>query len=159
MVVPINLRSSHVFSQWLRLIDGAYMLAINRHARLWQIQVSVNDHNCGIGISSTFDTVLRRASPANPAVTVTRGKMWGTMGRRKMRGKRRLARFLLSAHLCGLGTRHSYDCDRNKNDQNSDWFSKQNNNCSRAPRFFVYFFVVTAWIRREKASFHVLWRT
>ena len=59
MVVPINLRSSHVFSQWLRLIDGAYMLAINRHARLLQLKVSVNDHNCGIGIWSIFNTVFR----------------------------------------------------------------------------------------------------
>ena len=43
------------------------------------------------------------------------------------------------AHLWGLGTRHSYDRDGNKNVPKSDWFSKQNNNCSRAPRarFFL----------------------
>ena len=35
MVVPvINLRSSHVFSQWPRLNAGAYMLAINGRERL-----------------------------------------------------------------------------------------------------------------------------
>ena len=59
MVVPINLRSSHGFSQWLRLIAGAYMLAINRYARLLQLLVTVNDHNCGIGISSIFNTVFQ----------------------------------------------------------------------------------------------------
>ena len=56
MVVPINLRSSHVFAQWLRLIAGAYMLAINRHARLLHFQVSVNDHNCGVAVFRRFST-------------------------------------------------------------------------------------------------------
>ena len=43
------------------------------------------------------------------------------------------------AHLWGLGTRHSYDRDGNKNVPKSDWFSKQNNNCSRAPRARFFF--------------------
>ena len=56
MVVPIDLRSSHVFAQWLRLIAGAYMLAINRHARLLHFLVSVNDHNCGVAVFRRFST-------------------------------------------------------------------------------------------------------
>ena len=59
MVVPIDLRPSHVFAQWLRLIAGAYMLAINRHARLLHFLVSVNDHMWCRGISSIFNTVFR----------------------------------------------------------------------------------------------------
>ena len=62
MVVPIDLRSSHVFAQWLRLIAGAYMLAINRHARLLHFLVSVNDHMWCRGISSIFNTVFRYLS-------------------------------------------------------------------------------------------------
>ena len=56
MVVPIDLRSSHVFAQWLRLIAGAYILAINRHARLLHFLVSVNDHNCGVAVFRRFST-------------------------------------------------------------------------------------------------------
>ena len=52
IIVPINSRSSHVSSQWLRLIFGVYMLEINKH-------VSVTDYECGIGISWIFDTVFR----------------------------------------------------------------------------------------------------
>ena len=59
MVGPIDLRSSHVFAQWLRLIAGAYMHAINRHARLLHFLVSVNDHMWCRGISSIFNTVFR----------------------------------------------------------------------------------------------------
>ena len=33
IIVPINSRSSHVSSQWLRLIFGVYMLEINKHSR------------------------------------------------------------------------------------------------------------------------------
>ena len=34
IVAPINLRSSHVFSQWLSLISGAYVPEINKHKRM-----------------------------------------------------------------------------------------------------------------------------
>ena len=37
-------------------------------------------------------------------------------------------------------------------------FNNQNNNFARASRFFVHFFSVTAWLRRENASFHFLQR-
>ena len=35
----------------------------------------------------------------------------------------------------------------------------QNNNFTRAPRFFVHFFAVAALLRRETSYFHVFWRT
>ena len=65
MVVPINLRSSHVFAQWLRLIAGAYMLAINRHARLLHFQVIVNDYNCGVAVFRRFSTRYWVRPPPN----------------------------------------------------------------------------------------------
>ena len=37
--------------------------------------------------------------------------------------------------------------------------NKQNNNFARASHFFVHFFAVFARLRRENASFHVLYRT
>ena len=36
---------------------------------------------------------------------------------------------------------------------------KQNNNFINYHAVFVRFFAVIAWLRRETASFHVLWRT
>ena len=37
-------RSSHVFSQCQRLISGAYMLEVNKHAREIQLKVNVTVH-------------------------------------------------------------------------------------------------------------------
>ena len=59
IVVMINSRS-YVFSQQLRLIAGAYMLEINRHAR-W-IQLHVLKRKCGIDISWVFDRVFANFS-------------------------------------------------------------------------------------------------
>ena len=52
-------RSSHIFSQCLRLISDEYMLEINKHVRWIQLQVNATDHRCGTGISSIFDTLFR----------------------------------------------------------------------------------------------------
>ena len=38
-------------------------------------------------------------------------------------------------------------------------FSNQNNNFTRASRFFVHFFAVTARLRLKNAQFHVVQRT
>ena len=47
-------KSSHVFSQCLSLISGAYMLEVNKHARWIQL------YNVLVfGISSIFGTVFR----------------------------------------------------------------------------------------------------
>ena len=43
----------------MRLISGAYMLEVNKHARWIQLKLNVTDHKCSIGISSIFDTVFR----------------------------------------------------------------------------------------------------
>ena len=51
-------RSSHVFSQCLRLLWCIRAWG-NKHARWIQLQVNVTDHKCGIGIWSIFDTVFR----------------------------------------------------------------------------------------------------
>ena len=50
---------------------------------------------------------------------------------------------------------------RQRERQKSNRFSIgwQNNNSTRASRFFVDFFAVTARLRRENNLFHVLWRT
>ena len=53
------------------------------------------------------------------------------------------------------------DGDGNENGRKAfliglDW---QNNNCTRASRFFVSFFAVVARLLRKTSCFHVLWRT
>ena len=49
--------------------------------------------------------------------------------------------------------------DRNENITKKSRFNKQNNAFACASCFFVYFFVVTTWLRRENVEFRVLWRT
>lgn len=51
--VSINLRSSHIFSQWLRLISWAYLLEISKHARWIQLYVSVTDQKCSTALVLT----------------------------------------------------------------------------------------------------------
>ena len=51
--VSINLRSSHIFSQWLRLISWAYLLEISKHARWIQFYVSVTDQKCSTALVLT----------------------------------------------------------------------------------------------------------
>ena len=49
---------------------------------------------------------------------------------------------------------------RNDDDkENAKKTKQQNNNFARASHFFVHFVAVTEGQRREKAAFHVLWRT
>ena len=49
---------------------------------------------------------------------------------------------------------------RQRKRQKSNRLNWQNNNSTRASRFFVHFFAVTARLRKtENALFHVLWRT
>ena len=43
------------------------------------------------------------------------------------------------------------DGDGNENGKKAIGLDKQNNNFARASRFFVRFFAVTAWQRRESA--------
>ena len=52
-------RSSHIFSQCLRLISDEYMLEVNKHVRWLQLSVNATDHRCVIGILSIFDTLFR----------------------------------------------------------------------------------------------------
>ena len=40
-----------VSSQCLRLISGAYMLGVNKHARWILLEVNVTNHKCSIGVS------------------------------------------------------------------------------------------------------------
>ena len=42
-------------------------------------------------------------------------------------------------------------CGRQQERQKNNLFNKPNNNFARASRFFVYFFPVFAWLRRENA--------
>ena len=56
----INSRS-YVFLQWLRLIAGAYMLEINKHARCIQLHV-FQKHKGGIDITWIFDRVFANFS-------------------------------------------------------------------------------------------------
>ena len=51
------------------------------------------------------------------------------------------------------------DGDDIENGTKAIGLDQQNNNFARASRFFVHFFAVTARLRRESASFHVLKRT
>ena len=65
MVVPINSRFSHIFSQQLRLIAGAYkyMLAIKKGEMITTLRErkieSLTDHKCSIySILLIFDIVF-----------------------------------------------------------------------------------------------------
>ena len=97
------------------------------------------------GVPSLFKMVYKRVRGwTSPGVEPLRRKrFWvkckGPWKGEKWEGSNVLPVLQRLAHLWGLGTRHSYDRDGNKNVQKSDWFSKQNNNCSRAPRarFFL----------------------
>ena len=51
------------------------------------------------------------------------------------------------------------DGDVNESCKKAMGLSWQNNNFTRASRFFVHFFAVTTRLRRENAQIHVLWRT
>ena len=58
-----------------------------------------------------------------------------------------------------LGSLSNDDSDVNENDKKAIVLDWQNDNSSRASRFFVHYFGVTARLRRETAQFHVLSRT
>ena len=58
-----------------------------------------------------------------------------------------------------IGSLGNDDGDVNESCKKAMGLNWQNNNFTRASRFFVHFFAVTTRLRRENAQIHVLWRT
>ena len=67
--------------------------------------------------------------------------------------------FLVAVAVVVAGSFSNDDGDGNQDVKKSNRFITQNNNFSRASRFFVHFFTVLARLRRENALLQVLWRT
>ena len=57
----------------------------------------------------------------------------------------------LHCHVTLIGSLSKDDGDVNENGKKAIGLDLQNNNFARASRFFVYFFAVTARLRRENA--------
>ena len=68
-------------------------------------------------------------------------------------------RILRDGVVIKIGSLSNGDGDDIENGTKAIGLDQQNNNFARASRFFVHFFAVTARLRRESASFHVLKRT
>ena len=58
-----------------------------------------------------------------------------------------------------IGSLGKDDGDVNESRKKAMGLNWQNNNFTRASRFFVHFFAVTTRLPRENAQFQVLWRT
>ena len=58
-----------------------------------------------------------------------------------------------------IGSLGNDDGDVNESCKKAMGLNWQNNDFTRASRFFVHFFAVTTRLRRENAQIHVLWRT
>lgn len=52
--VMTNWRASHIFSQWLRLISGAYLLELSKQVRWIQLYISVTDQKCSTALVLTI---------------------------------------------------------------------------------------------------------
>ena len=82
VILPIYLKSSHVFSQCLRLIACEYMLEINKHTRWIQLWVSTTNHKCSISL--IFNTIFWYLSMFE-VMNIWKSYMWTAEWRIKWR--------------------------------------------------------------------------